>query len=336
MTVVGSPTPLAHGADRPKVSVLMITYNHEKVIAQAVTSALTQETSFDYEIVIGEDCSTDGTRAFLLDFQRQHPDRIRLLLHEKNLGLFGKYNLVQTLAACRGQYVAVLEGDDYWTSPQKLQKQAEFLDRHPECSTCFHNALVVNDTGAGPPPRYFDPDQPPFVSLPDLLRHGFPPLASVMFRRGLFGEFPAWFFQVHMSDWPLYVLNAQHGSFGYLPATMSAYRVHTGGSWTTRTLAERSFAEIQAYQLIDEHLHHQYTDILSRCINGRVFFLATAYDEEANPAKGRYYFKQYLANHWRHPAISARRIFRLFLRLYCPRLFVVLKRIIDRLRGRCG
>ena len=108
-----------------KVSVCMITYNHERFIAQAVESALMQETDFDYEIVIGEDCSTDGTRQVLLDLHDRHPDRIRLLLREKNIG--ASHNFVGTLEACRGEYVAFLDGDDYWTCPNKLQKQANSI-----------------------------------------------------------------------------------------------------------------------------------------------------------------------------------------------------------------
>ncbi|MDQ3815609.1 MAG: glycosyltransferase family 2 protein, partial [Armatimonadota bacterium] len=126
-----------------KVSIVMVTYNHEKYIAQAVESVLMQETNFDYELIIGEDCSQDKTRAIVMDFQRRFPERIRLLLPEKNLGGSGKTNFLQTLAAAQGQYVALLEGDDYWTSPHKLQKQVDFLDSHPECAICFHKSNML-------------------------------------------------------------------------------------------------------------------------------------------------------------------------------------------------
>ena len=96
-----------------KVSVCMITYNHERFIAQAIESVLMQETDFRVELVIGEDCSTDGTRAIVREFGERFPERIRLLLPEHNLGMMP--NFVATLSACRGQYVALLEGDDYWT-----------------------------------------------------------------------------------------------------------------------------------------------------------------------------------------------------------------------------
>jgi glycosyltransferase involved in cell wall biosynthesis len=134
-----------------KLSVAMITYNHERFIAQAIESVLAQKVDFDYEIVIGEDCSTDGTRAVIMDFQRRCPDRIVVLLRERNIGAMR--NLAGTIAACRGKYLAVLEGDDYWTCANKLQKQVDFLDKHPDWAVCCTRAEVRNecDTQSGTP-----------------------------------------------------------------------------------------------------------------------------------------------------------------------------------------
>ena len=112
------------------VSVCMITYNHEKYIAQAIDSVIMQKTNFDYEIVIGEDCSTDRTREIVLEYKTKHPDKIKLLLQEKNVGMM--QNFIDTLKACSGKYIALLEGDDYWTDPNKLQKQVDFLEVNTE------------------------------------------------------------------------------------------------------------------------------------------------------------------------------------------------------------
>ncbi|HMP08564.1 MAG TPA: glycosyltransferase, partial [Lacipirellulaceae bacterium] len=112
--------------DEVKVSVCMVTYNHERYIAQAVESALAQQTTFPVEIVIGEDCSTDGTRAILAGLAERHPGIVRLRLADANQG--AKRNFVGTFAACRGEYVTILEGDDYFTNPAKLQLQADALD----------------------------------------------------------------------------------------------------------------------------------------------------------------------------------------------------------------
>src|SRR5918993_30043 len=129
-----------------KVSVLLTTYNHEKYIAQAIDSALTQETNFDYEIVIIEDCSTDGTRDIVISYQKRYPEKIRLVLAEKNE--CDNTAFAAAFQASPARYIALLDGDDYWTSPHKLQRQAEFLDAHSECVLCFHKVAVVYQDGS--------------------------------------------------------------------------------------------------------------------------------------------------------------------------------------------
>jgi len=113
-----------------KVSVCMITFNHEAFIAQAIESVLMQETDFDIELVIGEDCSSDDTGRICLDYQKKHPERIKLLLGERNLGMI--LNFLRTFRACDGKYVAFCEGDDFWTDHHKLQKQVNFLEHNPD------------------------------------------------------------------------------------------------------------------------------------------------------------------------------------------------------------
>ena len=126
-----------------KVSVFMITYNHEKYIAEALDSILMQETDFDFDIVIGEDCSTDATRRIVLEYSRKYPDKIKLLLHNVNVGFIS--NLMYVLEACTGKYVAMCEGDDYWTDPFKLQKQVDFLEANKEYVLSTHGYRMVRD-----------------------------------------------------------------------------------------------------------------------------------------------------------------------------------------------
>lgn len=129
----------------PLVSITMITYNHGPFIAQAIDSVLAQNTNFDYEIVIGEDCSTDTTREICLDYQKKYPDKIKLLLNEKNIGMM--LNSIQTFSACKGKYLALLEGDDYWIEHYKLQKQVDFLEAQPEYSMVFTARNVADKEG---------------------------------------------------------------------------------------------------------------------------------------------------------------------------------------------
>lgn len=250
-----------------KVSIVMITYNHEKFIAQAVESVLMQQTNFDYELIIGEDCSTDRTRDIIVDYQKKNPDKIRLLLHEKNLGgrIPGKNNFVQTLNSATGQYVCLLEGDDFWTSPDKLQKQADFLDSHPDFAMCFHNATVLYDDGSRATQPFCPTDQKAVSTIEDLLKGNFIIACSTMFRRGLFGPLPDWFYEVTTGDWALHVLNAHHGKIGYLDAVMGCYRVHGAGVWSGQNrpaLVSRKLELLQAFQSIDSHFNFFYKDII--------------------------------------------------------------------------
>jgi glycosyltransferase involved in cell wall biosynthesis len=313
----------------PKVSVLIITYNHEALIAQAIESALMQRTDFACEIVIGEDCSTDGTRAIVAGYQQRYPGRIRALMHEKNLGHLGKLNFIRTHENCRGKYVALLEGDDYWISPDKIQLQADYLDAHPECCACYHNAWI--ETDRIPPERhiFYPPGQPAFCEFADLLRTKLPPTASVMYRRGLFEAFPDWFFEIQMGDLPFHALNSQFGGFGYLDEIMSVYRVHDGGVWTTKGLVDRTKAEIKAFELIDTFFKGRHRETIASVINQRQFFMSIGYDGISDPANARLYFWKYLAGHRKYPTIPRRLILRQAMKIYFPRLFHALKHARD-------
>src|SRR5436190_4362149 len=137
-----------------KVSVLVTTYNHEKYIAQSLDSVLMQETNFDFEIVIFEDCSTDATRGIVIAYQKRYPGKIRLRLPDRNQ--CSNKPFAEEFEAAPSPFIAIMDGDDYWTSPRKLQKQVEFLDAHPECALCFHNALrIYEDEDRAPFPQNF-------------------------------------------------------------------------------------------------------------------------------------------------------------------------------------
>lgn len=115
----------------PLVSIMMITYNHALFISQAIEGVLTQRTNFGYELIIGEDCSNDGTREKVLKHSEKHPDIIKVITSNKNLGM--RHNAFRTAKACRAKYVAFCEGDDYWHDSNKLQQQVDYLESHPDC-----------------------------------------------------------------------------------------------------------------------------------------------------------------------------------------------------------
>ncbi len=212
------------------VSVCMIAYNHEEYIVQAVESALEQQTDFPYEIVIGEDCSTDRTRELLVGLQQRHPDRIRLLLPEKNLGMMP--NFIQTLNACRGRYIALLEGDDYWTDARKLQQQVDFLERNPDFVICFHKARVVYERIAGES-HVSNVNQKSVSTIEDIIGGWFMMTATIVFRREAMPEFPAWFSRVLNGDYALQLLLTHRGGKIYfLDQEMAVYRRHDTGAYS--------------------------------------------------------------------------------------------------------
>lgn len=222
-----------------KVSVCCITYNHEQYLAEAIESVLAQEFDGVIEMVIGEDCSTDGTRALALGYQARYPQQIKVLTPAKNLGVME--NLTATLAACDGNYIAILDGDDYWTDTTKLQRQVAALEANKDCVMCFHDAEIGYTTPPARPNVIFSqhiaahvlpapqPEGMPlrFTQL-DLARVGWiAPTASLLFRDDSIPRpLPAWFIGVFSGDYTLQLLSTRHGAALYLPRIMAHYRIH--------------------------------------------------------------------------------------------------------------
>ena len=242
-----------------KMSVMMITYNHERFIAQAIESVLAQRVDFDYEIVIGEDCSTDRTREILMDFCRRYPKRIVPLLRDKNVGAMR--NLEATLGACRGQYLALLEGDDYWTSREKLERQVNFLDTHPGFSMCCHRVQFLYEVGFAGADVFPSLPAGPYT-IEDLLKDNFVMTCSAVLRRDLIPVLPPWFRKMKLGDWPMFALAAKHGTIELMNEVMAVYRVHSGGMWSSLPSVTRLHEVTRMLEAIDRHLEFQYTDTI--------------------------------------------------------------------------
>ena len=256
-----------------KLSVCLITYNHERFIAQALESALGQQTSFEFEIIIGEDCSTDDTPRILAEYQRRYPDKIRLLAPKHNLG--ANRNFANTIQACRGEYIALLEGDDYWSSPTKLQEQVDFLESHAECAICFHAVKVFHEDGNEAPrisPRF---GHKKISTIEDLLGLGnFIPTCATVFRNGLITEFPEWFYTLRIADFTLHVLNAQFGKIGYINKVMGAYRIHRGGTFSAANTSGNVREVVRAYDYLNSYLNYKYDGTITAIQN---YWLAVDY-----------------------------------------------------------
>lgn len=265
-----------------KASVALITYNHAPYIARAIESVLAQRTSFDFELLIGEDDSTDGTRAIVQEFAARHPERIRLFLRSRQDVIHvdgrptGRFNFMQTIGAARGEYVALLEGDDYWTSPEKLQRQVDFLEANRDCAACFHAIDIERCDAQGSctrlPRRDFPPDGAR-LGIEEMLRGGVKiPLLAYVFRRAVLGEFPPWFTTLAMGDIPLYALNAAHGPIGFIHEFLGTYTLHAGGVWSAgENLGENSHERmrlkndqsIRLFETLDAHFDGRFRDVVA-------------------------------------------------------------------------
>lgn len=129
--------------ETPLVSVIVPVYNEEDYIEECLRSMAAQETSFPVEVLVGDDCSPDSTQDVLRRIEPELPEWIRIFYRDHNLGGYGDGNINDLLARARGKYEIVLEGDDFWTSPHKLQKQVDFLEAHPDYSACYHQCQIV-------------------------------------------------------------------------------------------------------------------------------------------------------------------------------------------------
>ena len=207
-----------------KVSVCMITYNHEKYIKKAIESVLMQDVNFSYEIIIGEDVSTDDTRKIVKDFKEQYPEKIKLFLHEGNVGM--QQNFLQTLMACKGEYVAICEGDDYWVDKNKLQKQVDFLENNSNFALTFHNVKVVNET-VGKTKQFNHYKNEQIFTIEDVIKNWFIGTQSMLFRNVLNDiPFPVSFKKYLTTDRFLQIMIASKGLLKYFPQTMAVYRIN--------------------------------------------------------------------------------------------------------------
>lgn len=223
------------------VSIQCITYNHEKYISDAIESFLMQKTNFQYEILIGEDCSTDNTRKIVEKYANKYPDKIRLITSEKNVGI--KMNEKRLRDSSRGKYIALCEGDDYWTDPCKLQKQVDYMENHIECSMCFHAADRVK-TNREPLGDFLGPygKGNAIYKLSDI-GGSFLATASKMYVKCLMDNPPEWYFVGEAGDFSSTLIILDKGYAYYIDEVMSAYRVGVEGSCNDRLKKENNSIE---------------------------------------------------------------------------------------------
>jgi len=207
-----------------EVSILMIAYNRENYIGEALKGVLNQVTSFSYEIIIGEDCSTDNTLAICQKYKQEYPDKINLIANEKNLGL--QRNYIRCFRAAKGKYVAVCDPDDYWINNHKLQIQYDFLEANPDFSLCFHRVLNYYENDGSK--SLSNGGQKQITTLEDLSASNYISNVSCFFRNNLF-DLPEGIETFAYFDYLLHMLCAEKGKIYYFDKVMAVYRKHSTG-----------------------------------------------------------------------------------------------------------
>ncbi len=212
------------------IDVLVLTYNQEKYIAEAIESVLMQKTDFNFRIIIGDDCSTDRTREICIDYKEKYPDKIELVFHKQNFGAVKNFYI--TYQSCNAKYLAMLDGDDYWTSPIKLQKQIDFLENNGDYSACFHQVtqLNLNNNETKIIPVNIKKSNLEIEDIIALPTTGWIiNTSSLVFRIQSLGILPKWFIKFNLGDWTLVLLSSINGKTFFLNEVMSTYRINSGG-----------------------------------------------------------------------------------------------------------
>ncbi len=262
----------------PLVSVAMPVYNHGAHIAKALDSILMQKADFDIEIVISDDYSTDNTREILKVYNEKYPDKIKLLLAEKNRGV--NYSALDVFKNCNGKYIAFLEGDDYWINENKLQKQIDFLEQNPEYIGCFHDAEIVSTPEADILKHNQYHQEYKYYSQfnrfrsdfypGDVIERNIIPTASLVVRNSnkIFDFFEV-FNDISLSlNWAFQIFIIKDSKFRYINETWSIYNDHPGGISKTQTLDSFKQSNIKVLKRLVKNHYSNYKYSFYKTIAG--------------------------------------------------------------------
>jgi glycosyltransferase involved in cell wall biosynthesis len=239
----------------PTVSVVITAFNSESWIERAISSVLQQEISFPIEIIIADDCSTDGTAVIAKRFSEEHSDKVRLILRDKNVGI--QRNYYESFGACSGKYIAWLDADDYWTDPSKLAIQVQLLEKDPTISVCAHVVHWVDLNGEIK--KAFPRHKAGRYGMKDILQTAFLPTPSVVFRNGIQKDLPNWYLDIApVTDWPLWILAVQSGDILLLDRVMAHYQLRPQSAGWGQGLLQNHLADARFYEHVESILPPRY------------------------------------------------------------------------------
>jgi len=225
---------------KPLVSVIMITYGHEKYIEEAIKGVFLQKTNFPLELIISNDKSPDSTDEIVKNIIKSAPENISVnyIQHPENIGMH--HNFTSALRTAQGKYIAVCEGDDYWTDENKLKKQIDFLEKNEDFTLTFHNVFIRNCETLRADLDYEKRlSSKDVYTIDDLSRGNFIHTLSAVFRN-IKIEFPEWYFSSFLGDYPIWMWLSKKGKIKYFPEKMGVYRENVG-VWSGKSQEEREF-----------------------------------------------------------------------------------------------
>lgn len=240
------------GNGNPLLSICFITYNHENFLGDALKGFASQQVNFPIEIIIYDDFSTDATRHLLLEFKKTSPFPVTLLLPDENKYSKGERIFPKTFEVATGKYLALCEGDDYWTDPLKLQKQVDFLEANSDYNICFHKVNILNqETGEIIPDTIRD--TPETTDITELARGNYIHTASVVLRNNF--KLPDWFRETFIGDWSLYMIMVADKKIKKLEEVMAVYRVHNTSMWSSKPSEFIKKNTLKSVILVYENAH---------------------------------------------------------------------------------
>jgi glycosyltransferase involved in cell wall biosynthesis len=311
----------------PKVSVIMLTYNHENYICEAIEGCLEQKTNFPYEIIIHDDASTDNTAEIVNEYARNYPDLIFPIFQTENQFSKGlKITAKLLIPIARGKYIAFCEGDDFWTDPQKLQKQVSFLDNNPDFSICCHSVKCRVENSRDWEESGIISATKNHFTLRDLCVGNFIPNVSVFFRNNLIKEFPDWYNLMPMGDWPLHILNAEHGDIWFINEVMGTYRIHKDGRWSLMNQLEKRKKIISAYQIINTHLNSRYEIEIMASVWKNWLVISKLYALEGDFSQSNKYFRKCIKNFHKRGKFPIYEFLKFLLVILFPKLYKMYKK----------
>jgi|AntRauTorcE11897_2_1112592.scaffolds.fasta_scaffold07276_3 glycosyltransferase involved in cell wall biosynthesis len=249
----------------PLVSICCVTYNHEKYIEEALNGFLMQEADFPFEILIHDDASTDRTAEIIKNYEKKYSKLFRPVYQEENQKskLGSGMNPTFNYPRARGKYIALCDGDDYWTDPLKLQKQVDFMEANEEYSFCFHNAEVVYENRNRRCHLFKELENRKYDIEELILRSWFVPTQSILFRSNLL-EMPKWINYLHGGDYALQLILADKGPLYCMPDTMGVYRKNDESVSATADFTKVTKYLMNVLTYFDYYSNYKYHNLIEK------------------------------------------------------------------------